>query len=275
MEKAPESCILCGHKERRKLVEIGGWSVYACQKCGLGVLDPRPGKMELAGLYAQAYFESNYGVPPKTNSKEMEKRLSQESHRIRFFRPFLKRGKILDIGCGMGFFLLACRKKGYEVKGIELSEDSASYCRDTLNINVVVGTLAEADMKEEPFDLITMWHFLEHTPDPSFCLERARSWLKAGGLIIVDVPNYESTDARLTWENWKGWQLPYHLYHFTPFTIKDLLKRHGFRILRTKSYLSEQVKDKIERLPLGRAYARLIARLFSGHSYAVLARKEP
>ncbi|MCX7981603.1 MAG: class I SAM-dependent methyltransferase [Syntrophales bacterium] len=273
MEKAPDICILCGGTERKKLLDNRGWSVYACQTCGLGILDPRPDKEELSRLYAESYFTVNYGPLPELGSREMGKRLSQETHRIRFFRRYLKRGKILDIGCGMGYFLLACRQKGYEVRGLDISENSASHCKSKFGLEVYIGTVEEANFEPESFDLITMWHFLEHTPNPSRCLEKVRLWLKKGGLVAIDVPNYESTDAKAGGENWKGWQIPFHLYHFTPHTIKELLKKHSFRILRTKSYLSEHIKEKLDTWPAGNIYARPVARLFSGHSFAVLAKK--
>jgi hypothetical protein len=88
------------------------------------------------------------------------------------------------------------------------------------------------------------------------------------------VPNYEGTDARKTWEQWKGWQLPYHLHHFTEKTLCDMLSQYGFRPIRKKDYLSEYVKEGLEKNLLMRPFARLIARCYSGHSVAVVSRKE-
>jgi 2-polyprenyl-3-methyl-5-hydroxy-6-metoxy-1,4-benzoquinol methylase len=273
MEHAAANCILCNASDRTPLFRRDGWSVYRCNGCGLGLLDPRPGPDELIALYRRDYFESNYSKGLKRGSPEMMRRLSGERHRIRFFRKSGKGGRLLDVGCGMGYFLLACRNAGYEVEGMDISADSAAYVQDELKIPVTVGSLEEVDYPPASFDVVTMWHFLEHTRSPARCIENARRWLRREGVLVVDVPNYLGTDARKTWSGWKGWQLPFHLYHFTPETLKRLLAKQGFRTIRDKHYLSECVKERLEHYFFPKPAARLIARLFSGHSYAVVARK--
>jgi 2-polyprenyl-3-methyl-5-hydroxy-6-metoxy-1,4-benzoquinol methylase len=273
-ERAFQECILCGGTERRPLYRQGEWQVHRCAACGLGVLDPRPDAAELAGLYAAEYFLDQYDGGLKAGSAELKRRIAQEDHRIRFFRGRRKRGLVLDVGCGMGYFLLACREAGYDVAGIDISEDSAAYVRKELAIPVQTGPIETIAVAEGTVDVVTMWHFLEHTPDPRIYLERARKWLRKDGLIVVDVPNHAGTDARMSWEKWKGWQLPFHLYHFTPETLQALLARHGFRTVRTKDYLSEVVREKLASMPLVGLLSRPIARLYSGHSVVALARRE-
>jgi SAM-dependent methyltransferase len=274
VERVKDECILCGVTSRLPLIEQGSWRVHRCASCGLGFLDPRPDAEELSRLYAADYFLSQYDGGLKTGSPGLKRRIAQEDHRVRFFRRMKKRGHVLDVGCGMGYFLQACREAGYDVSGIDISEDSASYVRNELGIAVRTGPIEHIGIPDGTIDIITMWHFLEHTPDPRIYLERARRWLKKDGLIVVDVPNYEGTDARKTWESWKGWQLPFHLYHFTPGTLTALLARHGFRTIRTKDYLSEYVKEKLAAIPLISLFSRPVARLFSGHSVVALARRE-
>jgi len=273
MQDAYKNCILCGSPEREPLIRQGEWNVLRCKGCGLGVLDPHPDQRELSDLYQTHYLEDLYGVGFEVGSAGMKKRLSQETHRIRFFRRAKRSGKLLDIGCGMGYFLAACRDWGYDVEGMDISEDSAIYVRDHLRLPVSVGTVDEIDYPRASFDVVTMWHFLEHARDPRIYLQKARNWLKPGGLLVVDVPNYTSTDARNAWQNWKGWHLPFHLYHFTPETLRGLLAKEDFRVIRRKSYLSESVKERLERKMLPHAIARLIAGFYSGHSFAVVARK--
>ena len=273
MERANSYCILCGGAERRELFKQKDWTVYECSQCGLGVLDPRPDQKELKLLYGQAYFDDQYKTGLEPDTPEMARRLSQEKHRIRFFRSVKKRGRILDMGCGMGYFLCACREHGYEVEGMDISDDAAAYVRNTLKIKVTAGQLEAFNFAEHAFDVITMWHFLEHCQDPHEYLKYAWKWLKPGGVLVVDVPNYIGTDARKTWNDWKGWQLPFHLYHFTPETLCRILKQNGFKPIRKKDYLSEYVKEHLEaRLKL-RFLARMVAQFYSGHSYVVVARK--
>ncbi len=274
MEHAEKKCILCGSAERSLLFRQGQWTVYRCNGCGLGILDPRPDPMELNELYRSCYFESHYDQGLPVDSPEMRRRLSQETHRIRFFRGIKKTGRVLDIGCGMGYFLHACRLAGYAVEGMDISADSAAYVRDVLGIPVTVGVLDDVDYQPGSFDVITMWHFLEHAREPVNYLRKAHTWLKPDGILIVDVPNYEGTDAKKKWDHWTGWSLPYHFYHFTPATQRQLLAKYGFETIRDKKYLSEYVKEKLDRTIVFKPFSRIVARFFSGHSYAVVAQKQ-
>jgi 2-polyprenyl-3-methyl-5-hydroxy-6-metoxy-1,4-benzoquinol methylase len=273
MERAAANCILCDSSERSLLFRQDDWSVYRCGGCGLGLLDPRPDPDELDELYRSGYFQSHYDKGLKVESPEMKRRLSQETHRLRFFKKAKRQGRLLDIGCGMGYFLLACRRSGYDVEGMDISADSAAYVQDELKIPVAVGTIDGVEYALESFDVITMWHFLEHAREPDKYIEKARQWLKQDGILVVDVPNYMGTDARKMWDHWTGWSLPYHFYHFTPETLQQLLVKQGFRTIRHKDYLSEHVKERLEQSFFPKPVARLIARFYSGHSFAVVAEK--
>ncbi len=273
MERAPEACILCGAADRTLLFRHDEWTVFKCAGCGLGFLDPRPTAEELVRYYERDYFDSHYDKGLKRDSAEMRKRLTQEAHRISFFRPIKPRGRILDVGCGMGYFLYACSLKGYEAEGMDISDDSTAYIRRELGLKVKTGVAGAVDFEEGSFDVITMWHFLEHSPDPRDYLSSAWKWLKEDGILVVDVPNHEGTDARKFWAGWTGWSLPYHLYHFTPRTLDGMMERHGFTVVKRKDYLSEYVLESLSRRFVPRPLARMIARGYSGHSYAVVARK--
>lgn len=269
---AKNACPVCGAMGREPLFAQKGWTVHKCSACGLGVLDPRPSPDELEALYRDAYFVGHYDEGLKPGTEAMRKRLSQESHRIRFFRALKKTGRVLDIGCGRGYFLLACREQGYEVQGFDISEDGAAYIRETLGISVRTGMPEEA-FEDASFDVITMWHSLEHTTDPAKYLELAGRWLRPGGVLVVEVPNYAGTDARLQWDAWENWDLPYHILHFTPKSLDTLLGKHGFSIARRKSYHSSVIRERLRSIPLLGLAARPIAKLFSGSSYAVVAKK--
>ena len=273
MKNVRKLCILCGSADRTVLYFRNEWKVYKCVECSLGVLDPQPDNEELANLYQQEYFQSNYNDKLLLDSPEMEQKLKQEKHRVRFFRKFKKSGKVLDIGCGRGYFLLACRKRGYEVEGIDISTDASIYVSKELKIPVHLGDVSSINLPEKSFDVITMWHSLEHTVDPNVCMQSTHRWLKDDGLLVVDVPNYASYDAIKTWNNWLGWQIPYHFYHFTKSSLFLLLSKHGFSVIRKKHYLSEYLKKKLEKTFLPSFVARIIAKFYSGHSFAVIAKK--
>ncbi len=271
MEKAPEFCILCGARDRKALIEMDSWHVYRCSSCGLGFLDPRPSEKDIAKLYSKEYCEEHFIGGGKLDSPEFKKRLSLETHRIRFFKGIKGKGRVLDVGCGYGYFLAACRNYGYDVQGIDISSWASQHATEKLGLPITFGLIDEVKLPHHSFDIITMWHFLEHTSDPRKAILKARDWLKNDGVLIVDVPNYEGTDARKNWKEWVGWDLPYHLYHFTPQTVKQLLQICGFHVVKTKDYHSETVKKALKRIPVVSIFARLISKMFSGHSIAVVA----
>lgn len=274
MENSPEKCILCDSREREPLIEMDGWRVFRCLGCDLGFLDPRPTKEEAAALYDQEYFADQYdrGIDPGTAA--FHKRLRQESHRVRFFKNIKPAGRLLDIGCGNGYFLAACRQKGYDVRGTDVSEWAAAYAAEKLKIPVIRGEVDQLDLAPGSFDIITMWHFLEHTRNPRDVVTRVRTWLAEDGILVVDVPNYGGTDARKEWEKWVGWQLPYHFYHFKFQPLKRLITDCGFRLIKSKDYHSETVKTALKKVPLLGLFARPIAKFYSGTSVAVVAGRD-
>ena len=272
MERAPECCLVCGAKEKEPLITIGEWQVMRCPACGMGSLDPRPSVADLAELYDKQYCKERFCEGGGESSLSLEKRLSLESSRLRFIKKFKATGKVLDVGCGFGYFLAACREKGYLVHGVDFSGYAVEHAQNRLKIPVTVGPLDSAQLEGRQFDVVTMWHSLEHTPDPSSALEKARGWLKTDGVLVVDVPNYLGTDAAKYGREWTGWDPPYHLWHFTPETLVRILAKHGFEVQTMKTYHSEYIKEKLKKHLLLKPVARMIAQLYSGHSVAVVAR---
>lgn len=274
MKTKPSRCILCNSSERDELLTKDTWQIHRCTSCGLGVLDPRPTKEEIVKLYGQEYFTEPGQGEIEPDSQEFLHRLSLESSRIRFVRSQKKKGELLDIGCGSANFLFACQKKGFSVQGMDISDYAVEYAKRKLNLRISVGEVADVQLPHNHFDVITMWHFLEHTENPREVILQAKKWLKKDGIMIIDVPNYESTDAKAEWQNWVGWQLPYHLFHFTPSSLRQLLKETGFKVVKTKNYHSESVKNRLAKMPIIKLFAREIARFYSGTSIAMIAKNE-
>jgi len=272
-DAVPPACILCGSCNREIMQSCGRWTIYRCTGCGLGVLDPQPRKEELSALYDREYFASQYDTGVEPDSPEFNRWLDLLEHRVRFFRRLKRRGRLLDIGCGNGYFLALCRKRGYEVRGTDVSAWAAGYASSKLGIEVTVAETEDLAFPPESFDIVTMWHTLEHMRKPDELLSNISRWLKRDGILVIEVPNYAGTDARHDGEGWIGWQVPFHLYHFTPDALAKLLEKKGFRIVKFKDFHSESVKERLRRYPVIGWFSRLVARFFSGHSVAVVAQK--
>lgn len=274
MERAPETCILCRMPARDLLIEKDGWKVHRCPACGLGFLDPRPSEGEIERLYQSEYFSDQYDEGLDPASSAYRKRLSGEQHRVKFVKSIKRSGTLLDIGCGYGYFLDACRRAGYQVHGLDVSDWAVRYAVETLGLAITTGKIGDIIFPPQSYDIITMWHSLEHTPDPQMVLQKAKSWLKPQGILVIDVPNYEGTDAQKLWQQWNGWQLPYHFWHFTLKSLGLLLKQYGFKIVKYKDYHSDVVKAKYKPIPIVGLFARMIAKMYSGTSVAVVAKLE-
>ena len=147
--------------------------------------------------------------------------------------PFRGEGKILDVGCGLGFTLALYREWGWTPFGVELSPVAAQHAREVLGLPVFQGELLDAKFPSAFFDVVLFQHTLEHFLFPSSELREAHRILKDRGLLVVMVPNAGGLDTRLFGRWWVNWDLPRHLFHFTRATASALLAKTGFRVERT------------------------------------------
>lgn len=139
------------------------------------------------------------------------------------------RGDILDIGCGVGEFLKKAKKNQFEVSGIETNKKARKIA---LEEDIPVFKKIE-EIGERKFDLISLWHVLEHLNDPDKVLQQIKEHLKPNGRVFIAVPNFKSYDAEYYKEYWAAYDVPRHLYHFSRKSIALLAERNGFEVKRT------------------------------------------
>jgi SAM-dependent methyltransferase len=140
------------------------------------------------------------------------------------------RGRLLDVGCGAGYFLDAARAAGWLATGVELSEPAAAVAREGLGLDVWSGSLSRAAFPSESFDLITMFEVLEHMRNPGAALQEANRVLHSGGLLAIEVPNdMDAYRARMARSDNRWWVIPpVHLYYFNASTLSRWLLMNGF-----------------------------------------------
>lgn len=149
-------------------------------------------------------------------------------HTLRRSRP--APGRLLEVGCATGTFLSLARERGWQVTGVEVSEEAAALGRDLQDLDIRTGTLESADLPASSFDAVLACDVLEHVPFPRPFLAEARRVLRPGGALLVQCPNFGSLSARMTGRSW-GWLLPgEHLWQFTPRSLSGLLRSCGFGI---------------------------------------------
>lgn len=147
----------------------------------------------------------------------------------------IKRGRLLDVGCGGGFFLKSMEDTYSEVIGVEISTSHAEFAQKTMMLDVLNGTIQTVKFPEDYFDTITLWDVIEHVVDPHATLNEARRILKKGGLIAVSTPNVNGITASLIKETWLYYTPPQHLYFFNPKALSTLFKESGFIIKRIRT----------------------------------------
>ncbi|MEW6609555.1 MAG: class I SAM-dependent methyltransferase [bacterium] len=227
-----QDCILCGANSFKETIysNINNCKVLQCSECSLVFTEI--GK-EFSST--EAMNTIYYG-----DIKGYLRRRREFIHRFRNFlrriEKFKNKGRILDIGCCVGFFLHVAQKMGWDCVGVELATTSANYAKDEFKLNVMNKKLEEIKFPDKHFDVITMWDVLEHIPDPVNGLNEVYRILKDDGLLVVQVPNIKSAKAILEGKVFVFLNVPCHLYHFSPLTIRKILEKANFKVIKVMSY---------------------------------------
>ena len=140
-------------------------------------------------------------------------------------------GRVLDVGCGSGQWLATMQRFGWESWGLEPSQ-AACEAASAAGLNVMQGELSNASLPEQTFDVVRIWHALEHMDDPHAALEQVLLLLKPGGQLIIGVPNSAGTLAQLSGCYWFDLDAPRHIWHWTPTTLQVCVERAGFNVAR-------------------------------------------
>ena len=182
---------------------------------------PRLSDRELEKYYEKTYYGKRKSLVDQTITRERVGALL----RLAGNKP----KKVLDVGCGNGLFLLGLQKKGWDISGTELAPES--HINHDVSRFVCKGPIEKCEraFAAGSFDIITMWHTLEHFTDPKKYLAEAQKLLKPGGLLVIEVPNFTSLQSRITGRHWYPLYVPQHQTHFSPQALALLLKKSGFR----------------------------------------------
>jgi 2-polyprenyl-3-methyl-5-hydroxy-6-metoxy-1,4-benzoquinol methylase len=214
----------------------GVYNLLMCPKCRLAKTDPFPKDSFMKELYSsRKYRDKGSRFIPLAETG------------IRFFRKFrqkrierfIRKGRILDIGCGRGEFLSLLKERGWEAIGLELNEETASNARKAFGLEIRTGSLVDAQFEDNFFDVITLWHVLEHLPDPVQTMDECRRILKPGGLLVIALPHFDSLQARISGKYWFHLDLPYHLFHFMDKNMELFLRKFSLRVMKAKQFSFE------------------------------------
>ncbi len=224
-------------------------------------------KMEMYETFPQpkiedlgAYYESEDYISHTDSKKSLTDKLYQIvksytlNNKLKLINSFQTESKnILDVGCGTGDFLLKCKNNGWDVTGVEPNKNANDLATSKLFESTTLKIHQNLfDLKQEKFDVITLWHVLEHVPNLEDYILKLKSLLKPDGILIIAVPNFKSYDAYYYKEFWAAFDVPRHLWHFSKKSIELLFSKIQMNVRKTNpmifdsfyvSLLSEKHKN--------------------------------
>jgi SAM-dependent methyltransferase len=219
-------CAGCGSHGATRLLESPDryhgrtieYRLLRCPSCSLVWLDNAPPPSEIGKHYGPDYDRSVAAAGDEPG---------RWSERWKTIRSLRSGGSLLDLGCSAGGFLSGMRGPDWKLHGIEMSEEVAAKARARTGADIFVGDILDAPFPPESFDLITCFHVFEHIYYPREVLEKVSRWLKPGGLFYVMVPNIDSAGARIFKSHWYALELPRHLFHYSPKSLRTLAAAAG------------------------------------------------
>ncbi len=224
------ACNVCGTPSPRERFERDGFHIVECTKCGLVYVGEDPGAIDFAALYDESYYTGGREGVFADYVGQAPARRASARRRLWGLRRLKPRGRLLDVGCAAGFFLVEARAH-YDVRGVELSEFSSRFAREQFGLDVVTGTLDRAAFEDRAFDVVTLWDVIEHVPDPAAVLAEVARVLAPDGRVVLTTGDIESTYARAQGAQWHLMTPPWHLYFFSRATMAALAARCGLRVL--------------------------------------------
>ena len=211
------NCLICQSTDLKPLPHYKATNLCQCDNCQFIFSKSIPTTDELIAHYKQ--YQRNDYLSPIT--------ITRYNEILDKMEPFRKTNKLLDVGCGIGYFLEEAKKRGWEVYGTEFTDEAISIC-SAKGISMKQGVLNSADFESQSFDVITSFEVIEHINNPREELSQFRKLLRKGGLCYVTTPNFNSLLRYRLKDQYNVISYPEHLSYYTPKTLKSVFKLSGF-----------------------------------------------
>ncbi len=241
------NCYNCGADETSFLLvaeddltgKEGNFQYVTCNKCGLAYHNPRIHINQIKSFYDSEYIahrkKTNWGILTPLYEWAMNKHDHDKEKLVSQFVDLNSETEVLDVGCAVGTFLLYLKQKHQcKISGVDFKENLEYPGFE--QIEFYLGLFYDREIQNERYDLITMWHFLEHDYDPNRSLQMAGKVLKKDGKLIIEVPRFDSFTSRLFGRKWPGIQAPQHTALYSKKTFIQMIEKNGFEILKYMPY---------------------------------------
>jgi 2-polyprenyl-3-methyl-5-hydroxy-6-metoxy-1,4-benzoquinol methylase len=217
-------CLICSSNELVDLKDYSNVFLCRCKQCGFKFSRKIPLKEELVACY-EGYGRNDYlsHLTKKRYHELLDK-----------FEPYRKTNRLIDVGCGIGYFLEVAMERGWEVYGTEFTQEAVQICSNK-GIKMELGVLDPNKYTAESFDIITSFEVIEHINDPRDEIQRFNRVLRSGGLVYVTTPNFNSLLRYRLKSAYNVICYPEHLSYYTPKTIKKLFRSFGYEVIRVET----------------------------------------
>jgi SAM-dependent methyltransferase len=222
------TCILCNHQSFTKQFKKGDWDIVQCDGCGLQFVHPLPTEKVVDEFYNQHKQSTKERID--IYLKTCASRDRRDQRKLKLLEKVLgQKGKILDIGCGMGLFVKNASDRGWQAQGIDLDQDMIEYGKKTFSIDLSSAMLSE--LPAGYFDVITMFNVVDHLQTPLDFLKEAGRILKPNGIIYTNLHDAGGWKAKKYKQDWGAYCPPMHLYYYTPATLEMMVNKAGLKTL--------------------------------------------
>jgi len=266
-------CPVCGTADIKNALSAKDYTIsgetFAIAECNGCLLRFTQDVPEAASI--SPYYKSENYISHTNTSKGLVNRLYQSVRKktLRQKRKLIskatgiQKGSLLDVGSGTGSFVNEMKQADWQVTGLEPDADARAVGKQLYNIDLAdVSQLYQ--LHSSSYDAITMWHVLEHVHDLQGYVAQLKLLLKENGKLFIAVPNYTSKDAAIYKEHWAAYDVPRHLYHFSPQSMQVLMEKHGLKILQYKPMRYDSFYVSMLSSKYKNGKTNLIASFFNG-----------
>jgi 2-polyprenyl-3-methyl-5-hydroxy-6-metoxy-1,4-benzoquinol methylase len=260
MSNQEYKCLVCHSVDSESFLECKdhfvsqeNFNILRCSNCGFLFTAPVPALSEMGKYYKSDKYISHSDTQKGLINKIYHKVRDIMLNRKRKLIDRESNGKVLlDIGCGTGYFPDFMKNKGYQVSGMELDDDAREFARNNFNLDVYHPEDLLTKTTKNTYDVITLWHVLEHLHESDRYIKWIKEALKDKGVLVIALPNCDSYDANSYNKFWAAYDVPRHLWHFKPDTFEAYMSGFGFAL------------KKVKRLPFDAYYNSLMSAKYAG-----------
>ncbi|MBK6384473.1 MAG: class I SAM-dependent methyltransferase [Chitinophagaceae bacterium] len=276
------NCPVCDSADIKNVLSAKDYTVSnkvfviaECNACTLRFTQDVPDAASISPYYKSENYISHTNTSKGLINRlyqSVRKRTLKQKRRLIEKATGLTKGFLLDVGSGTGAFAATMKEAGWQVTGLEPDADARTVGKQSYHIELEdINRFFQ--LQANRYDAITMWHVLEHVHDLKDYIAQLKLLLKENGKLFIAVPNYTSKDAVIYGEQWAAYDVPRHLYHFSPQSMQVLVEKHGLKLLQCKpmwydsfyvSMLSSKYKNARLNDVVGQGKTNLVASFFNG-----------